>query len=461
MDGVAAPVFSGFALLGRDRPRNLGSVKATDPSPTEPREAGPDAQARRVTLAAGAPFLVELVDRQFAFLSSRDADRLLMAISRILGLLDAEPTLAAIVSEFDDEVAAAVRRYAEHERDAMAELARLWQIHSARFYAHAGAEGFDREALDAFPRSLVPLEHLDFPANEEPRWDRASSRHRLSKLRFWVTASRERAADVAERAALLNLEEHLTTLRERHEEAFRTYRTFGVTLPGAALARLRWATGCLNPRAARSERDTPAMALARAREELAEVLHEPTKRRMLTGGPGTEVLFQARRDAELLREELVLALGRARAGRGRLLHFAEKMARFHARRLAKDLAAVGSRALGRAAERELAERLAEHFFDGGIAAAVTPEGPSVLLVEVRHVARPTAAKARAALADACEALTRAGRAAGTRRGALLVVQRDGPRLVLPPEVRTPAGATLLVATLHVGAKPPSRELHVT
>jgi hypothetical protein len=457
MDVPAAPVFSGFALLGRDRPRNLGSVKATDPSPTEPRKAGYDALATPVTLAAGAPFLVELVDRQFAFLSSRDADRLLMAVSRILGLLDAEPTLAAIVREFDDEVAAAVRRYAEHERDVMAELARLWALQSPRFYAHAGAEGFDREALDAFPRSLVPLEHLDFPADEEPRWDRASSRHRLSKLRFWVTASRERAADVAERAALLNLEDHLTTLRERHEEAFRTYRTFGVTLPGAALARLRWATGCLNPRAARSERDTPAMALARAREELAEVLHEPTKRRMLTGGPGTEVLVQARRDAELLREELVLALGRARAGRGRLLHFAEKMARFHAKRLAKDLGA----ARGRAAERELAERLAEHFFDGGISAAVSPEGPSVLLVEVRHVARPTAAKARVALEEACEALARAGRATGTRRGALLVVQHDGPRLVLPPELRTAVGATLLVATLHVGAKAPTRELHVT
>ncbi|MBL0194785.1 MAG: hypothetical protein IPQ09_11280 [Myxococcales bacterium] len=437
-------------------------MKATDPSPTAPREVGTDAPspAPRVTLAAGAPFLVELVDRQFALLSSRDADRLLMTLARVLALLDAEPTLAALTREFDDEVAAAVRRYAEHERENMAELARLWELHRARFYERAGTDGFDREALDAFPRSLVPLEHLEFPQNEEPRWDRASSRHRLSKLRFWVTASRERTLDAAERAALLNLEEHLTTLRERHEEAFRTYRTFGVTLPGAALARLRWATGCLNPRAARSERDTPAMAMARAREEVAEALHEPTKRRMLTGGPGSEVLIQARRDAELLREELVLALGRARAGRGRLLHFAEKVARFHAGRLAKQLGAARGRAGVRAVERELAERLAEHFFDGGILAGLTPEGPSVLLVEVRHLARPTEAKARAVLVDACDTLARAAQAAGTRRGALLVVQRDGPRLVLPPELGASLGATLLVATLHVGAEPPRRDLHV-
>lgn len=461
MDGPAPAVFSRFALLAPAPPRDLGSVKSHASSASEPGKATVDAYAPPVALVAGAPFLVQLVERQFAFLASRDADRLLMAIARILAVLDEEPTLAAIVEEFEHEVAAAVRRYAEHELAIMRELTAVWAAHNARFLVYTGAEGFDPAALDAFPRTLVPLEHLDYPTNEEPRWDRASSRHRLSKLRFWVTASRERASDVAERAALLNLEDHLTTLREHHEEAFRTYRTFGVTLPGAALARLRWATGCLNPGVARFERDTPGMALARAREELAEVLHEPTKRRMLAGGPGAEVLVQARRDAELLREELVLALGRVRAGRGRLAHFAEKMARFHSAQLAKDFGAARGRAALRVVEGALAQRLAEHFFDGGIdACADGKRGPSALFVQVRHVARPTAAKARAVLTAACEALTHAGEATGTRRGALLVVQHDGPRLVLPPELRTSLGETLLVAGLHLAPKPSGGELHI-
>ncbi len=428
-----------------------------------PLPAGQEtAQELAGPLAPGAPFLVELVDRQFAFLASRDGDRLLMSISRALSLFEGEPTLAAILREFDAEAAAAVARYVAHERALMAELAELWGQHGERFLAHAGAVGFDREALEGFPRSLVPLEHLEYPVNEEPRWDRASSRHRLSKLRYWVTAARERAPALADRVILLNLEEHLGRLRERHEVAFREYRTFGVTLPGAARARLAWATGCLNPGLLQTASDAArpvALDEAREREDLAEMLHEPTKRRLLTGGPGTEMLAQARRDALLLREELVLALGRARAGVGRLAHFAEKMARFHAAGLAK---AFSGRAL-RGAELELAMALAEHFFEGGISAAADASelDRATLFVQAKYLAKPTPAKAQAAIAAAHQALLGARARTGATRGVLLLVQREGARLVLPAEVRVD-GASLLLGALHVGAgrRASRKELHV-
>ncbi len=406
-----------------------------------------------------APFLVELVDRQFALLSARDADRLLMTAARILDMLEREPTLAAILREFDLEVRSAVERYREHETRAMAALGAIWRAEAPVLLAHAGTEGFDREGLFAYEKTLVVLEHLDYPTNEEPKWDRASSRHRLSKLKYWIVAARERASDVSVRARLANVDERLLALKEEHETAFREYRTLGVTLPGVARARLAWAVSCLNPGATTVRAKIgPAPGEARELEDLAAMLHEPTKRRMLTNAPGAEIVIQARRDAELLREELLLALGRPRAPSGRLVQFVEKMRRFRASELVRGFSAKSPAK----ASSELATRLAEDFFEAGLSAVPKPDDPyardAKLLVRVEHVARPSALKVRAAVDTALSSLVAARAAHGIREGALVLVQTDGAQLVVPDEIRRD-GTTLLLAVLDL-AKPREKRLHV-
>lgn len=405
-----------------------------------------------------APFLVELVDRQFELLSSRDADRLLMSAARVLDMLEREPTLAAILREFDHEVRSAVERYRAHETRAMDALGAVWRAEASLLLAHAGTEGFDREALEGYEKTLVVLEHLDYPTNEEPKWDRASSRHRLSKLKYWIVAARERATDVAVRARLANVDERLLALKEEHETAFREYRTLGVTLPGVARARLAWAVSCLNPGSAVVRAKTPPPGEARELEDLATMLHEPTKRRMLTNAPGAEIVIQARRDAELLREEILLALGRPRAPSGRLAHFVEKMRRFRAAELTRGFSAKSTSK----ASRELATRLAEDFFEVGLPTVATIDDPfareAKLLVRVEHVPRPSALKVRATLEAALTALGAARASHGLREGVLVLVQTDGAKLVVPEEIRRD-GTTLLVAVLDLG-KPREKELHV-
>ncbi len=401
--------------------------------------------------------MVELVDRQFAFLSTRDADRLLMTVSRVLTLMKREPTLAAILDDFEDEVREAVAEYHAHERWMMSELRDVFTTDRDALFAlaEANVEGFDLAAVEGYIATLVPLDHHDYPSNEEPKWDRAASRHRLSKLRFWMTAVRERSPTVEGRARLLNVEERLIDLRERHEEAFRAYRTLGVTLPGAARARLEWAVGCLNP--SRARKATDEAELLREREDLASMLHEPTKRRLLTNAPGSEIVGQARRDAELLREEIVLALGRPAARHGRLRNFVEKIQRFQEDAIAKAFAGRSTKT----AEGELARKLAEHYFEGGERATWTVDRheDGALLVQARFVAKPTAASARKVVGDVLSQVEDAAERRGAKVGAVLIVQNKAPRIVLPREVRR-AGATLLVETLPLGRSRDSAPLVV-
>lgn len=389
---------------------------------------------------------MELVDRQFAFLSTRDADRLLMTVERVLTMCRSEPALAAILEDFDDEVRAAVADYHEHERAMMAELREVFVLERDAFLslAEAGVEGFELAAVEGFADTLIPLEHLDYPSNEEPKWDRASSRHRLSKLRYWVSTTRERAETIETRARLQNVEQRLADLREQHEEAFRAYRTRGVTLPGAARARLEWATGCLNPTSARKAEDA---ALAREREDLASMLHEPTKRRLLTNAPGSEIVVQTRRDSELLREELVLALGRTGARHGRVRHFVEKLQRFQGPSLSRAFASRSTKT----AEEDLSRRLCEHFFDGGENAVwkVEDAAPDALLAQSRFLARPSAASAKKSVEEVVTMALAARRKRGTRVAVVLLVQSKAPRLVLPRELRR-EGLTVLCETLPLG-----------
>ena len=380
-----------------------------------------------------------------------------MTVARVLDTLRREPTLAAILADFDDEVRAAVDDYHAHERWMMAELREIFTAHRDTLLAlaEANVEGFELPAVEGFPETLVPLEYIGYPANEEPKWDRASSRHRLSKLRFWTSAARERVDTVEKRAALQNVEERLGVLRELHEEAFRAYRTMGVTLPGAARARLEWAIGCLNP--SRSRRETDAAALLREREDIASLLHEPTKRRLLTNAPGSEIVGQTRRDAELLREELVLALGRTSARHGRLRHFAEKMRRFYDESLTKSFAGRSVKA----AEASLAQKLAEHYFDGGERAIWKPEHATsgALFVQARHVARPSAAAVRKVIDEVAASAATVAARHGTKVAVVLLVQSKAPRLVVPRETRR-GGMALLVETLSLGPSEESAPLVV-
>lgn len=369
-----------------------------------------------------------------------------MTVQRVLTTLEREPSLAAILEDFEAEVRDAIAAYHAHERYMMAELREAFRVERETFLALAetGLEGFDVAALEAYPDTLVPVEYLDYPTNEEPKWDRAASRHRLSKLRFWVSSARERVDTVEHRARLGNLDDKLNLLREEHEEAFRAYRTLGVTLPGMARERLAWAAGCLNPSRAKLEADVAAF---REREDIASMLHEPTKRRMLTNAPGAEVVVQARRDAELLREELVLALGRTLARHGRLRHFAEKMRRFHSDTLEKAFAARSPKK----AEEELARKLAESYFEGGEIAshALARLEPGAILTVTRAIAKPSAVSAAKVLEELVALGASAFAKHETRMVAALVVVTQAPRLVLPREVRR-GEVTILIETLALG-----------
>lgn len=149
----------------------------------------------------------------------------------------------------------------------------------------------------------------------------------------------------------------------------------------------------------------------------------------------------------------VLADTTLRAAEGKVLasvaHFVEKMARYHAPRLAK---AFGGKRVA-AAERELAMGLAEHLFDGGIVA--TAEAASAdsgtTLVCVKYVARPSRTAVLAAIAAETKRLVAVHEERGVRAGVLLLVQRSGPTLVLPPETDV-GGRALVLGALHVGRR---------
>jgi hypothetical protein len=426
--GHLLPLYSG--RVGLD---TWGVEPANTPRMGTPRRAG-----------TGAPFLVELVDRQFSFLSTRDADRYLMTVSRVLTLLRREPMLAAILDDFDAEVRAAVADYHAHEHHMMDELLALFRAVRPALLeaASAGIEGFDPAQLAAYEGTLVPVEHLDYPPNEEPKWDRAASRHRVSKVRFWVSSARDRIAEPG-RVALLAAEQRLDALRELHEEAFRTYRTLGVTLPGVALGRLDWAVSCLAP--SRSS-DGAERGLAREREDIAEMLHEPTKRRMLTHAPGSETLVQARRDAELLHEEIVLALERGLWLHGALRRFVDKAKRFHGD-------TIDALAAPRGAKRALvafASALAEHLFDTGIPAVhlAARAAPGDTFVQVVYLAKPTERSVATEIARGLAALAALG-GLGVTQGVLLVVHGGTRALDLPREAR---GGGAVLALGAVGAR---------
>ena len=146
--------FMGPSLPSRERAGHLlplySGRSGSDTWGVEPANTPRKGTSRRA--GTGAPFLVELVDRQFSFLSTRDADRYLMTVSRVLTLLRREPMLAAILDDFDAEVRAAVADYHAHERHMMDELLALFRAVRPALLeaASAGIEGFDpgRGGLD-------------------------------------------------------------------------------------------------------------------------------------------------------------------------------------------------------------------------------------------------------------------------------------------------------------------------
>ncbi len=380
-----------------------------------------------------------------------------MSVSRLLRLLEEEPTLAAILKEMERESAEAVGRYSVHERRLMDEVRALWDAESPLLLARSGEEGFEPEGLSAYRFSLVPASYLDFPPDEEPRWDRAAVRHRISKLKYWVSLAFGRAQTDAERGRLGNLELRLTSLKERHEHAFRAYRIEGSTLPGPALARLRFAVHCLNPSPLQaSKTDEREAALVHPPRELAELLHEPTQKRLLTRAPGSEIIDQARRDATLLQEELLLSLGLARS-RITLVHrFVVRAERFHSDRLRA--LATSARRL----EKELVRELSLHLFEAGLDAVADPSllgarpdafagsSKAAVHVEARLLPRAFGEEAVvAAVASASKRWTSAASVHGARACALLLVRVGGPILELPEALHA-RDRELVLAQLDLG-----------
>lgn len=327
-----------------------------------------------MTWMDGTADLIELLDRQFAYLLGRDRDRVLHALPRVIRLIQSEPRLKAIVDEFSAEMARSLDSFVRHEESVMVELRTLWERHGPELELADSTSDFPYAGPRV--RSMVMRNHLSekvtFPQDDEPSGDPGRCSRPLFGMRHLCKCLLDRCEASAQPPHLQDLSTRLQSMQDQHDHAVRQFWLDGRTLPGVAYLRLASTARSVNAVPVPYDGSDEALVVqvnAFRGAELSDLVFAPHCQPHTNVDKLTPVIEQVRRDAALVHEELRAQIGLTRSHFGLVMRFADRCQQYDAARLR---AAVGEDKTGRP-ERCLTLELARFLFDHGLTPLIDPE----------------------------------------------------------------------------------------
>jgi hypothetical protein len=413
--------------------------------------------------------LVELLDRQFSVLAEASGTQKLVRLRRVLGFIEGEPQLAAILLDMQRDAQALGTELNDADAAVRAALAELWQEHGAEIQqrladvhnpaltAYGTLDGYEA-AIAA--RRTVSVVQRDLNTEGETKNLVAAFGHWWK----WITDMVSQAGEV--------LPEPLHVLSRKLQEitAAQQYADRGVdqarrSLPWSAYARLVARRDILNPKPPKDD-DTLAWIRFQSATQFADVLGMADE---VDVGPVNDaevdvVYLELHEDAHLLYEELRFRIGQSRSRVSLVQRYAARCEAFDAQRL-RDLC-LGDPGN---AERLLTLDMARYFFDAGIpplidatVGALRPDvlhiGSSALFyVEAKQYsdAHPST-QIKKAVAQVWGTWARLRRTYNSREAFLVIFRRAGAWVEIPSVVRH-EGLHLFIVIADLSENAGSRE----
>lgn len=326
-----------------------------------------------MTISADAHELTELLEREFTYLFQLAGTPRLIRLRRVLEFISAEPRLASLVSDAQEESDAALRRYESLDASIRGDLLALWQGHR-RAMADVLADGDDaldaygsRQGFDARLGTPTPLT-MPPPHRDAERAHETESL--IHAVRHWAKTATQRQAirPPTSPHPLDGLEVALGRLLDRIGYASRQLREASESLLAPAFDRLSRDAHLSNPAPPSSPGLEEWLDFHSANEfaRTARVADEggasDVERTTLD-----DIYNRVDRDARLLHQELRFRIG---MGRTRLALIRRYAARCHAFDAA-ELRAICNE--GRYnAERRLTQHFGRYLFDQGLLPIIDP-----------------------------------------------------------------------------------------
>ncbi len=310
--------------------------------------------------------LVELLDRQFAFLLALGGTPQIVRLSRVLAFLQSEPQTAAILDDLRAEAEEALRQYDLADLAVRGQLERLWTAHGGEIRDRLkGIEDGSLHAysrVDCFEANLA--ERMPATFNEFEDGTVRQTENLIRSVQHWWKWT----ADVAAKASTSLEGEYagvgavLSRLSATHAFAARRLREMGTVLAWPAYERLVENAVVTNPVPPDPTDEVAWVRFAMASEFAGAVQRADFEDTNHVGAIGVDDVYEAiNTDAKVLHEELRLRLGLARSRAALVQRYAARCEAFDAERLREACDKESSKA-----ERLLTLDLARFLFDAGL-----------------------------------------------------------------------------------------------
>jgi len=416
--------------------------------------------------------LVQLLDRQFAFLLELRGTNKVLRISRLVSFLEGEPQIAGILDDLRYEAAAALARFDEADREVRRVLAQIWATHAEAIRARL--QGGDDRLQDycpigQFEERLAHEVQPWFPVADDTPADR--TRKLLRAIQHWWKSCAQKAEALHEALPddLQQVGGLLGRLDATYDFVARRLREESRSLPWPAYARVAETSSVTNP-VPPNLSDSSGWEMHRVFSDRAKELRDADaflQAREETGVVRIDGLYDSiDADAKILHEELRLRIGLARSRLALVQRYAARCEAFDAVRLRQACEADSGNA-----ERLLTVDLARYLFDAGLPPLIDAtvgglrpdilhvEPASLFYVEAKQYGEDhPASQLRKAYAQVWGTWGRLRKTYPGKEAFLVVFRRAGPWAELPPVLHH-RGLKLYSVVADISTQAGSREKH--
>lgn len=411
-----------------------------------------------MTDLSSAGVLVDILDRQFAYVLGQERERFLLLLPRLTRFIERDPHLAGLVSDMRLEATEELDELAREDAALRERLASLWTKHRKAILEVLSPDLADDDkrrqinsyaSLDRYQAVVRERAPLRFdgvlPKREDPGGTTALIRA-FSHWAKWVRQTLEGTNNKLP-GSLSGLEGELEDLAALRLHHVRRYHVAARTMAGPAFDRLCRVAQRMNPGPPVPNADVGQRLVDWARfkkaEDFAERVHtnRPKDNFVLTDDVDV-VCHHASEDAALVHDELRTRVLLARSRLALVQKYAARCEAFDGERLRKVAGANTANA-----ERLLTLDFARYLFDQGLTPLIDPTLGG-LRPDVLHVGTADLFYAEAkqyAGASPRSALVKAYRQVWGTWGRLrsqftvpeaflVVFRRSGPRVELPPVI---------------------------
>ncbi len=328
--------------------------------------------------------LVELLDRQFAYLLGLGGTRQILRLSRVLAFLQSEPQTAAILDDLRVEAEDALGEYELADAQAREQLERLWTAHGSEIrhrlnavdddsvHGHSHMDRFEENLARRTPATFTDLDDVTIYETESL----------IRAVKHWWTWSVNIANETSSLAGqYAGLGDVVRRLLARYLFAARRLREMRTVLAWPAYRRLVENASVTNPVPPDTTDEGAWLGFANDTDFATTVRRADVEDTNHVDGFEVDAVYGAiKMDAKVLHEEIRLRLGLARSRAALIQRYAARCEAFDADRLREACDNQSTKA-----ERLLTLELARFLFDAGLRplmdATVSGLRPDVLHVE--------------------------------------------------------------------------------